>query len=89
MQLQLLLISVGLVGFASRLIPQIRARRRSKTAERIMAQKLWVAVRNHNVHRPMAQVEEEGIGLVPRRELRKFAGSEALTTGCDWGGSRS
>src|SRR5262245_61835524 len=61
-------IVVGLAGFAFRLIPQIRAWRRSKTTERRMAQKLRTAVRNHNVHQTIAALHEKREIEVPTLE---------------------
>ena len=66
--LKLLLAIAGLVGFASRLIPQIRARRRSKMAERMIARKLEVLVREHNLRQTIAELREKREIEIPTLE---------------------
>jgi hypothetical protein len=54
----LLLNIAGLAGFAYWLIRQVRASHHSKTARRMMAQKLRVSVRSQNAHQTIAALHE-------------------------------
>jgi hypothetical protein len=56
--LQLILIA-GLAGFAGRLFLGVRARRRSKTAGRMMARTLRTSVRNQNAQQAIAALREK------------------------------
>jgi hypothetical protein len=56
--LQLILVA-GLAGFVFRLVLLIRARRRSKTAGRMMARTLRTSVRNQNAHQAIAALREK------------------------------
>jgi hypothetical protein len=59
-------VIAGIAAFTARLVPQMLARRRSRSAGRMMAEKLRTSVRSQNAHQAIAVLRaKREVGIQP------------------------